>query len=96
MAPGSVFRLLRVEGLPKQREPLELDSVLVCLDTLAVLAVLKPGQYGCSTAVLNILTISVQRFDAQPAFGTLTVIVREAALPGTTNALLVLTARIAA
>ena len=36
MAPGSVFRLLRVEGLPKQREPLELDSVLVCLDTLAV------------------------------------------------------------
>ena len=44
-----------------------------------------------STAVLDILTSSVQRFDAQPAFGTLAIGVREAALPGTTNALLVLT-----
>ena len=91
MAPGSDFPPLRGEGLPKAREPLELLLGLVCLDTLAVLPC--PTR---STAVLNILTISVQRFDAQPAFGTLTVIVREAALPGTTNALLVLTARIAA
>ena len=36
MAPGSDFPPLRGEGLPKAREPLELDSVLVCLDTLAV------------------------------------------------------------
>ena len=73
MAPGSVFRLLRVEGLPKQREPLELDSVLVCLDTLAV-ALLHARVWAtlASTAVLDILTSSVQRFDAQPVFGTLT------------------------
>ena len=75
--------------------PLDLDAVLVCLDALAVLPALS-YPYGCSTAVLNILTITVQRFDAQPAFGTLAIGVREAALPGTTNALLVLTARIAA
>ena len=75
MAPGSVFRLLRVEGLPKQGEPLELDSVLVCLDTLASCLAFV-GATLSSTAVLDILTSSVQRFDAQPVFGTLIISVR--------------------
>ena len=91
MAPGSLFDPYAARGCPKQESRSSSFAGLVCLDTLAVLPC--PTR---STAVLNILTISVQRFDAQPAFGTLTVIVREAALPGTTNALLVLTARIAA
>ena len=72
MAPGSDFPPLRGEGLPKAREPLELDSVLVCLDTLASCLAFV-GATLSSTAVLDILTSSVQRFDAQPVFGTLTV-----------------------
>ena len=60
--------------------------MLVCLDTLAACSsrVWADSQCGrATTAVLDILTISVQRFDAQPAldvhevssrvFGTLTI-----------------------
>ena len=65
---------------------------LVCLDTLAVCpARVRRATHPSSLAVLDLLTVSVQRFDGESAFGTFTVIVREAELPGTTNALLVLT-----
>ena len=45
--------------------PLDLDAVLVCLDTLALLCFVRPLRYP--SAVLDILTLSVQHFDAQPA-----------------------------
>jgi hypothetical protein len=47
--------------------PLDLDAVLVCLDTLAVVALQCGRATLSSTAVLDILTIPVQRFDGEAA-----------------------------
>ena len=83
MAPGSVVRPLRGEGLPKAREPLDLVCGASVSRYASCLLCSCVGATLSSTAVLDILTISVQRFDAQPAldvhevsflvFGALTI-----------------------
>ena len=87
----STYRPLRRRGrLPKAREPLRSSMGLVCLDTLAVslLSLLLSCVWRATLprhSYVDILTLSVQHFDAQPAldvhevsflvfvFGTLTM-----------------------
>ena len=71
MAPGSDFPPLRGEGLPKAREPLE----LVCGASVSRYAswLLPRVLWALQHCCLDILTIAVERFDAQPAFEALTI-----------------------